>query len=83
MSADPTIESIAGMSPRVLARVAAVFYVLNIVTSLIAFSGRSQWAVTSGRVATAAYVVVRPALTPVQAGVTFAGYNEKMNKPRV
>ena len=58
MSADPTIESIAGMTPRVLARVAAVFYVLNIVTSLIAFSGRSQWAVTSGRVATAAYVVV-------------------------
>ncbi len=49
-----------GGSPRSMARIAGVFYVLNIATSLIAFSGTGgrALATTSGHVATACYVAV-------------------------
>jgi hypothetical protein len=58
MSADKRTEEIAEESPRFKARIAGVFYVLNIVTSLFAFSGRHRLAFASGLVATACYLTV-------------------------
>jgi hypothetical protein len=50
----------AGASPRLQARLAGFFYLLNIATSLVAFSGKgSQWLIAaSGLAATASYVIV-------------------------
>ena len=50
----------SGGSPHFLARTAGIFYLLNIATSLIAFSGKgSHWLIAaSGLAATASYVAV-------------------------
>lgn len=47
-------------SPRFIARVAGIFYLLNIITSLIAFSGKGSHSliVVSGLAATASYIAV-------------------------
>jgi hypothetical protein len=60
MSAGENEDRHAGISPRSLARIAGLFYLLNIVTSLIAFSGKgAHWLiVASGLAATACYVTV-------------------------
>ena len=64
-------------SPRALARTAGGFYLLNIVTSLIAFSGKRSHAtiVTSGLLATASYVTVTVLLyflfRPVNRALSF------------
>jgi hypothetical protein len=54
------VERIAAASPQTTARVAGVFYLLNIVTSLIAFSGAGghSLATVSGHVATVCYIAV-------------------------
>ena len=53
-------ERIAEPSPRFKARLAGVFYLLNTVTSIVAFSGTgSHWlAAASGHLATACYIAV-------------------------
>lgn len=53
-------ERVTEASPRFMARIAGVFYVLNIVTSLFAFSGsgRHWMAAVSGHIATASYIAV-------------------------
>jgi len=66
----------SGGSPRRLARIAGAFYLLNIVTSLMAFSGKGgHWVViSSGLVATASYVAVTALLyflfRPVSRGLS-------------
>jgi hypothetical protein len=68
-------EGSAG-SPRLLARIAGGFYLLNIVTSLMAFSGKGgHFVVTfSGLVATASYIAVTALLyflfRPVNRGLS-------------
>ena len=52
------MEQIAECSPQFMARMAGAFYVLNIVTSLAAFSGKHALAAAFGHVATICYVVV-------------------------
>jgi len=60
MILDRSMPRRAPFSPRATARIAGVLYLVNIVTSLIAFSGKVGHlaAVTSGLVATASYVGV-------------------------
>jgi Domain of unknown function (DUF4386) len=60
MGSDDHPDRRRNASPRLLARMAGAFYLLNILTSLIAFSGKgSHWlVVASGLAATAAYVIV-------------------------
>jgi hypothetical protein len=54
------MDQFAKASPRFKARIAGVFYLLNIVTSLVAFSGTGGHALASasGYIATACYVAV-------------------------
>jgi hypothetical protein len=54
------MERMTETSPRLMARLAGVFYLLNVVTSLFAFSGSgAHWmAVASGHIATACYIAV-------------------------
>ncbi len=60
MSSDRRSGGFLHSSPRMLARTAGGFYLLNIVTSLVAFSGKGghTLALTSGLLATASYIVV-------------------------
>ena len=54
------MERVTEASPRFMARIAGVFYLLNVVTSLFAFSGSgTHWmAAASGHIATACYIAV-------------------------
>jgi hypothetical protein len=76
MSAGENGNRGASISPRTLARIAGLFYLLNIVTSLIAFSGKgAHWLiVASGLAATACYVTVTVLLyflfKPVNRGLS-------------
>jgi hypothetical protein len=45
-------------APRFTARIAGVFYLLNIVTSLVSFSGKGMWAAVCGQIAIVSYVAV-------------------------
>jgi hypothetical protein len=60
MSLDERSDSFVHASPLVLARIAGTCYLLNIITSLIAFSGRGGHTLTvsAGLAATASYVAV-------------------------
>jgi hypothetical protein len=60
MDAEPSTPRLAGHSAQVKARIAGILYLVNIVTSLIAFSGRGSRSliVASGLMATASYIVV-------------------------
>src|SRR5271165_7320064 len=60
MGTDRFADWFGKASPRSRARLAGTFYFLNIVTSLVAFSGKGGlWlGVTSGLAATATYVAV-------------------------
>jgi Domain of unknown function (DUF4386) len=60
MGTDRFADWFGKASPRSRARLAGTFYLLNIVTSLVAFSGKGgHWlGVTSGLAATASYVAV-------------------------
>ncbi|HEX4756992.1 MAG TPA: DUF4386 domain-containing protein [Terracidiphilus sp.] len=60
MSTHLSDDRFAGASPRFRARLAGIFYLVNIITSLIAFSGKgSHWLmVVSGLAATASYITV-------------------------
>ncbi len=73
-------------SPRLQARIAGVFYAINVVTSLVAFSGSAgpRWSFVFGLVATAAYVAVtilfyllfkpvNKTLSLIAAGFSFLG----------
>lgn len=53
-------QAMATSSPRLQARIAGAFYAINVVTSLVAFSGTGgrRVAFVSGLIATAAYVAV-------------------------
>ena len=65
-----------GLSSRMIARIAGAFYLINIATALVAFSGkgRSPLVVASGLTATASYIAVTILLyylfTPVNARVS-------------
>src|SRR5208283_4782419 len=54
------MERVTEASPRFMARIAGVLYLLNVVTALFAFSGSgAHWmAVASGHIATACYIAV-------------------------
>jgi uncharacterized protein DUF4386 len=60
MSAERTTPRLADPSPKVKAKIAGVLYLVNIVTSLIAFSGKGSHSliVASGLTATASYIAV-------------------------
>jgi hypothetical protein len=76
MSAERRMRLLLNRSPRVIARIAGVFYLVNIATSLIAFSGKgSHWLmIASGIIATASYIAVTISLyylfKPVNAGLS-------------
>jgi hypothetical protein len=54
------MERMTETSPRLMARIAGVFYSLNVVTAIFAFSGSgTHWmAAASGHIATACYIAV-------------------------
>jgi hypothetical protein len=54
------MERMTETSPRLVARIAGIFYLLNVVTSSFAFSGSgAHWmAAASGHIATACYIAV-------------------------
>ena len=76
MGTDRSADWFGKASPRTWARLAGTFYLLNIVSSLVAFSGKgSHWiGVTCGLAATASYVAVTVLLyrlfTPVNRTVS-------------
>ena len=76
MSAKKRMSLLLDGSPRTIAKIAGVFYLVNIATSLIAFSGKGSHSlmIASGIIATAAYVAVTILLyylfKPVNAGLS-------------
>ncbi len=78
MPTDQGTNRIAEPSPVFWARVTGVFYLLNIVTSLVAFSGKGGHSliVAAGLIATACYIAVTALLyyllKPVNKGISLA-----------
>lgn len=76
MSAQRRMRPLLDHSPKVIANMAGVFYLVNIATSLIAFSGKGSYSlmIASGIIATASYIGVTILLyyllKPVNAGLS-------------